>query len=101
MNEFYLFLVGAIAVLFTLTLTQVVFSLLKSRHREKWEELGKPHVIFNNVPFQTVRWMRFLRKREYKQLDDVAIRRLSKAIIGLSLLIPVWLILMLWVVMSK
>ena len=101
MNESSLFLIGVGIVSLGLVLTQTVFYRLKNAHGRVWEELGRPHIIFNNTPSHTFRWMRFLRKREYKSLDDPVLIWLSRLIICLNFSVLVWLALMFWTIIQK
>lgn len=96
MTDFYLFLPGPFLVLLGLALTQVAFGRLRARHLSVWEKLGRPHVILNNPPSLTTRWMRYLLRRKHKSLNDPVLRWLGDMLIGINLLVVVWLFAMIW-----
>lgn len=43
---------------------------LKGKHNQKWEELGRPAMLFGNSPESTFGTLSFLRKRDYLSLAD-------------------------------
>lgn len=78
-----------ILCLFGLLFYQSILSDLKQRHRQCWEELGSPHIIFNNSLLTTKNANRFILKKEYLKLGD---NRLTKKCIFYSYFLGTYLI---------
>lgn len=58
-----------------------LFKILENRHPEKYESMGKPSLIMNNSLSNNIKFMKFLYKREWRELDDSGLATLSKAML--------------------
>ena len=52
-------------------------SLLKKTHHEKWKELGSPALVTNNSVKNSVAILNFLRKKEYLEMNDQELTKIS------------------------
>lgn len=59
-----------------------LFKILETRHPEKYESMGKPSLIMNNSLSSNIKFMKFLFKREWRELDDSGLEKL-----GISMLV--------------
>ncbi len=55
----------------------VLFQRLKSKHAEKYREMGEPHLLWNNTLKTGWSTCKFLFRREHKNLDDKPMSLLS------------------------
>jgi len=62
---------------------------LKQHHRQSWENLGSPHIVFNNSLLTSKNANRFFLKKEYLKLEDA---RLAKKCIFYSYFLGAYLI---------
>ncbi len=58
-----------------------LFKILETRHPEKYESMGKPSLIMNNSLSSNITFMKFLFKREWRDLDDSGLATLSKSML--------------------
>jgi hypothetical protein len=59
-----------VAVVVGLGLMHSFLQELKSRHPNVWESLGRPSVVANNSIANSLAVLRFLWRKEYKDLGD-------------------------------
>jgi len=68
-------------------------SRLRRLHTATWEQLGKPGVFLNNSPLNSIRFLRFMWRKDYKSLPDkntVTFGRMLRAfLIFYAILFPV------------
>lgn len=55
-----------------------LFKILETRHPEKYESMGKPSLIMNNSLSSNITFMKFLFKREWRELSDSGLATLGK-----------------------
>ena len=55
----------------------VLFKMLKSKHLEKYKEMGEPSLFWNNSMKTSWATIKFLFKREHKGLNDRSLSLLS------------------------
>lgn len=58
-----------------------LFKILETRHPEKYESMGKPSLIMNNSISSNITFMKFLFKREWKELDDTGLELLGRSML--------------------
>lgn len=58
-----------------------LFKILETRHPEKYESMGKPGLIVNNSLSSNITFMKFLFKREWRDLDDSGLATLNKSML--------------------
>ena len=58
-----------------------MFNILKTRHPEKYEAMGKPSLIMNNSISNNISFMKFLFKREWRGLGDNGMATLGKSML--------------------
>lgn len=58
-----------------------MFSILRIRHPEKYEAIGKPSLIMNNSISNNLLFMKFLFKREWRDLNDEGLAQLGKSML--------------------
>jgi hypothetical protein len=51
-------------------LNYIFLRRLRLRHSHAWENLGRPTLIANNSPQNSLATMRYIMSAEYKELDD-------------------------------
>lgn len=54
-----------------------LFSLIKTRHPDKYKEMGEPSLIMNNSLRNNLAFMRFLFRREDRALGDPVVTRIT------------------------
>lgn len=59
-----------VAVIIGLFLVSRFFQSLRERHVEEWHRLGSPSLVTNNSPQSSLKFLNYLRKREYLGLND-------------------------------
>ena len=59
--------------------------LLKEKHFEIWEELGSPALFTNNSIKNNLRILGFLKNREYIEIKDVQLTKISQLLWNYSL----------------
>lgn len=67
------FQLSAVAVAVWFALCHWLFKRLERLHPEKYEEMGRPHLILNNTPRTMWQFIRFLFTRGRHNLQDRAI----------------------------
>lgn len=77
------YLVGAFLALACLVVMHFLYERLMWQHSTKWEELGRPAFFSGLGILATFRVYRFLAKREYRELNDPVLSRLSLGVIVL------------------
>ena len=60
-----------------------MFSILRTRHPEKYQTMGKPSLIMNNSFTNNLSFMKFLFKREWQDLNDDGLASLGKGMLAL------------------
>ena len=65
-------------VVFGLYLHNKFLVLLRRRHPEVWEKLGSPTLFLNNSIKSNLRTLAFLKNRQYVELNDSQLTKLSK-----------------------
>lgn len=83
MNEVFPILFG---ILFCLVfvwfyLCNRMFKILRIRHPEKYEAMGKPSLIMNNSISNNLSFMKFLFKREWQELNDQSLATLGNGML--------------------
>lgn len=80
MKEVFLiiFIVLLCSIIVWFFLCNRLFKILETRHPEKYESMGKPGLIVNNTPSATLTFMKFLFKREWRDLNDPGLAALGK-----------------------
>lgn len=73
-----LFVILFCSVLLWFFLCYRLFKILEVRHPEKYESMGKPSLIMNNSLSTNITFMKFLFKKEWRDLKDQSLASLSK-----------------------
>lgn len=83
MNEIVPVLFGVLmcSVFFWFYLCHRMFGILRTRHPEKYEAMGKPTLIMNNSISNNLSFIKFLFKREWRALDDGALENLGNGML--------------------
>ena len=83
MNNYQSYLFGILlcAAIFGLYLSHRVYKALESRHPEKFKMMGKPSLLMNNSVANNLLFTRYLFKREWRELDDPALSKLSALVL--------------------
>lgn len=50
-----------------------LFKILETRYPEKYQSMGKPSLIMNNSLSSNITFIKFLFKREWRELDDAGL----------------------------
>ncbi len=58
-----------------------MFNILRTRHPEKYEAMGKPTLIMNNSLSNNISFIKFLFKREWRELNDDGAASLGKGML--------------------
>ena len=69
------------SVLVWFYLCHKIFGILRTRHPEKYEEMGKPTLIMNNSISNNLSFIKFLFKREWLELNDEGLSKLGNAML--------------------
>ncbi len=75
---FILFAVMGIMVLTWFILCKKLFKLLKTNQPKKYKELGEISLLINNSPGNNLKFIRYLFKKEWIELNDENISKLSQ-----------------------
>lgn len=75
---FILFVVLFFSVFVWFFLCHRLFAMLEARHPEKYESMGRPTLIKNNTLSTNITFMKFLLRREWRDLNDVGLTKLSR-----------------------
>jgi len=83
MKEFFPVMFGVLffSVFVWFFLCYRLFKILETRHPEKYESMGKPSLIINNSLSSNITFMKFLFKREWRELGDSVLAKLGKAML--------------------
>lgn len=79
MDEVFALIFGALLILTLLwfVLLKWIFQKLEKNHFDKYEQMGKPSLFLNNNFKTVLATLKFICKREHKNLGDVALSKLS------------------------
>ncbi|WP_444895967.1 hypothetical protein [Microbulbifer sp. SSSA005] len=58
-----------------------LFKILETRHPDKYASMGKPSLIMNNSISSNISFMKFLFKREWRDLGDSGLATLGKSML--------------------
>jgi hypothetical protein len=58
-----------------------MFGILRTRHPEKYEAMGRPTLIMNNSISNNLSFMRFLFRREWRALNDHRLAALGNSML--------------------
>ena len=58
-----------------------LFKILETRHPEKYEVMGKPTLIMNNSISNNISFLKFLLKREWKDMNDEGLTNLGSSML--------------------
>jgi hypothetical protein len=72
-----LFIALVVSAVLGLALHHSFLARLRTRHVQTWEALGRPALLLNNSPTNSVAVLRFLWRREYHALGDSQSVRLA------------------------
>ena len=64
-------------VLIWFILLKMIFTKLESEHPEKYKQMGEPSLFWNNSMKTGLATLKFIGKREHKNLNDTALSKLS------------------------
>ena len=64
-------------MLLNLVFHLILINMLRERHVEVWERLGKPSLYYNNSTEKIINLGRFILKKEYKDISDRKLIRFS------------------------
>jgi hypothetical protein len=83
MNEAFPIIFGILfcSVFVWFYLCNRMFKILRTRHPEKYEAMGKPGLIMNNSLSNNISFMKFLFKREWQELNDAGLASLGKGML--------------------
>jgi len=70
-------IVGFVVNLFYLNSVRKLLNKLKEKHPENWKALGEPTMFLNNSPKNSLRVWRYIRKEEYKTLNDTELNAIG------------------------
>ena len=73
-----LFIMFVIFAIVGLLLNYKFLGYLREKHIEKWKELGKPTLFINNSVQNNIKTLRFLKNREYLDLNDNLLNQKAK-----------------------
>jgi hypothetical protein len=63
-----------------MTLQYFLLRILRAKHPSTWEALGRPTLIANNSPANSIAVLRFIWRKDYSELDDAEFTRLADAV---------------------
>lgn len=83
MKEFFPIMFGILfcSVFVWFFLCYRLFKILETEHPEKYESMGKPSLIMNNSLSGNIAFMKFLFKREWRDLGNSSLTSLSKTML--------------------
>lgn len=67
-----------VSVILWFYLCKKLFTMLEIHHPAVYEAMGKPSLIMNNTISNNILFMKFLFKREWRELNDMKIAALGK-----------------------
>jgi len=94
-----LFVIGMLMIICALAATQIAFARLRRFAPTIWEELGRPHLMFNNTPGHSRCWFMFIVRRRYRSVKDPVVRGIAVFLQIVYVLTIMWLALMMWLVL--
>jgi hypothetical protein len=71
-----------------------MYKLLRTRHPEKYEEIGKPSLIMNNTFSNNISFIRFLFGRQWKSMNDEGLATLGNVMLVFFTLYSLGLVLL-------
>ena len=79
MNDTFQIVTGILMamVLIWFVLLKAIFIRLERQHPEKYEEMGKPSLFWNNSMKTGFATLKFIGKREHKELNNPGLSKLS------------------------
>lgn len=83
MKEVFPIMFGVLfcAVFVWLFLCHRLFKMLETKHPDKYASMGKPSLIMNNPLSSNMTFMKFLFKREWRDLDDTSVAALGRSML--------------------
>jgi len=72
-----------------------MFVILKTRHPDKYEEMGRPSLIMNNTFSNNLSFIKFFFKREWRKLNDRGMTSLGN---GMLVFFGIYTILFFWLI---
>lgn len=66
-----------VAVFYWLYLCMKFDRIIKDRHPDIFESMGRPHLVTNNTTSNNVLFIKFLFREEWKNIEDVELGKLS------------------------
>lgn len=73
-------------IVLSMTLSGLLYSRLRRKHRGYWEQLGSPTLIINSSVRSQFRSMRFVWLSKYRELNDAFLARLALALKAVQVL---------------
>ena len=89
------FILLILSVILGFFLNYKLFSILKEKHPQKWEELGRPSLLMNNNIRNNISVLNFLNKKEYLKMNDKQLTKLAGFLRIFSLIYIVFFIFLL------
>lgn len=88
MSDQFLILFGLMLILggVYFYLVKKTFNRLEECHPEKYNSLGRPSLISNNSPSNNIKFIKFLFKRDWKDLNDEKVASLGNNLIILFII---------------
>jgi hypothetical protein len=85
MTDLFLILFGLMFILggVYFYLIKKTFNRLEECHPDKYDSLGRPSLISNNTPSNNIKFIKFIFKRDWKDLNDNKISSLGNKLIFL------------------
>ena len=80
MKEAFVIMFGVLfcSILVWFFLCNRFFKILETRHPKKYESMGKPGLIAKNTMSSNLTFLKFLFKREWRDLDDAGLAALGE-----------------------
>jgi hypothetical protein len=88
----FTFLAIFLMAIFGIHLYYKMIRLLKEKHGGAWEELGRPELLSNNSIGNNLKVLKFLKNRQYTQLNDQELNKISQTVCNYSILYLVFFI---------
>jgi hypothetical protein len=76
----YIFIIFNLSAIIGIVLHHRFLALLKEYHFEKWKELGSPTLFMNNSIKNNLAVVRFLKNKEYLNINDPHLTKMSQII---------------------
>ena len=75
--------------------------MLEIRHPEKYMAMGKPSLIMNNSLSNNISFMKFLFKREWKELNDENLASLGKGMLVFFIIYSIGFLVMFFSILQR